>query len=478
MLGEEVEFDNKNGRLKGIVTATSTRTNVDNLANFYYTMAYDVRNQGRSSILEEATKIIEKSSKLLTSGIDLFDVMENNYDFADLPKEIKLVLVDLFKVYFKNIKSFLFEDGNLKSKFTPYYMDVEVNGIDIEDLEIEDRNIVPIRKTSDKKVEPTKYPEPFTYSNKDRVEIVDDINQYTQIVLYKKYKDNNGLNGFLQTEKTQGWFYERDDFYPLFDLNFSTLLDILNVNYWSDYQYPSVLRQFEGQNKFNTWAEMVDAWKGDGYGGLFKRASTQIYNSSYAQILAEFKLLYQTKMLPIGITTYTDAKIFVTKQKEVINAIAIEIMNLDDAQVMQELIQEVIRRQNELNSEEIRAGSTFKGRANMFANSNSDYLGNNMLGLQYEPKKQDEEEEEEEALELSVKSRSRNKKIAQPVVAEEVIIEESESEIEEFSDAEIKMQTQELISQLKPALKFYEGAERKEFQEYLKSLQSLVKQLG
>ena len=55
-------------------------------------------------------------------------------------------------------------------------------------------------------------------------------------------------------------------------------------------------------------------------------------------------------------------------------------------------------------------------------------------------------------------------------VAEEVVVAEP-------SDAELKEQTKEFIAQLKPALKFYEGAEKKEFQEYIKSIEAFLKTL-
>jgi hypothetical protein len=83
----------------------------------------------------------------------------------------------------------------------------------------------------------------------------------------------------------------------------------------------------------------------------------------------------------MGITKRVDLEELVNEQKTKINGFDVEKKNLDDKQVFEEIVQEVRRRQQELASEEIRAGSSYVARAVSFATPNPDYLGNELLSI-------------------------------------------------------------------------------------------------
>jgi hypothetical protein len=459
--GDVIEFETRKGRKKGIAENVMNSYGNNILALFY--------EQEVQDYIEDNTYAEYFKESFKKAGVTKTTINKQK-DWEMLTDADKKDLIALLKYWYRNdTKNFVLnEDRTIRIDFNPVKLDSD----DFEDLNIREKEIVKIEKeVAKKKVEPTKYPEPFTYSNKERDAYILDIMEYNVKVQVPKkpYIQSSDLSAFNEIFGDK----DRTKFMPLFTDRFSTLSDILlsqqnsSQPYYLMNQINSLTSLMEDKKSYfpNTWAELMANWQ-DKNGGLYKTTYTQIYDSSYALILSEFKQSYEKKMLPLGITKITDVNILVSEQRAVINAIDIEINNLGKEEVMQELIAMVRDTQAKLASDEIRAGSSFKARAGLFANTNSDYLGNAMLGLQNKPK-----DDGEKPVEV----------VIEPIIEEEeeeVILEEPQLETEEFSDAEIKRQTLELISQLKPALKLYEGAEKEEFKEYLDSLKSLVKQLG
>jgi hypothetical protein len=135
----------------------------------------------------------------------------------------------------------------------------------------------------------------------------------------------------------------------------------------------------------------------------------------------------------------------------------LEQKNLDDEQVFEELVQEVMRTQQELNSDEIRAGSSFKARADLFANPNSDYLGNNMLAI-FRNSDVDQLAEVQEKVEKQMKE-------VVPAIVEETI--------EVVKDE--KAETQALIADLEETLEYIDDdSEREETQLLIDDLKEAV----
>ena len=182
---------------------------------------------------------------------------------------------------------------------------------------------------------------------------------------------------------------------------------------------------------------------------------TKIYNIELPMTLAEFKRTEEKKIKPLGINNFQDVENLILGQKEKINTLALEQKNLDDDQVFEELVQEVRRKQEELNSDEIRAGSSFKGRADLFANPNSDYLGNNMLSIF-------RNSDVQQLAEVQKKVEVQMQEIVSPVevgVEEEIVsptqrIIDELIELSEFETAREKKKTMRIIADLQELMEF------------------------
>jgi hypothetical protein len=194
---------------------------------------------------------------------------------------------------------------------------------------------------------------------------------------------------------------------------------------------------------------------------MFNMYRTRFYNTELPLTLAEFKRTEEKKIKPLGINNFQDVENLILAQKEKINTLSLEQKNLDDEQVFEELVQEVMRRQEELNSDEIRAGSSFKGRADLFANPNSDYLGNNMLAIF-------RNSDVQQLAEVQEKVEKQMKEIApttSTAIQEEELIDIAKDE---------KAETQALISDLEELLEFSEESERAETQSLIDDLKELL----
>jgi len=111
------------------------------------------------------------------------------------------------------------------------------------------------------------------------------------------------------------------------------------------------------------------------------RNNNPFYRIEYPRKLAEFKIAEVKTLQPLGINSENDLDILMNTQKEKISSLKLEKEQLSDSQVFAELIEEVKRRQEALNTEEIRKGASFRGRAETFATPNPDYKGNDYLSL-------------------------------------------------------------------------------------------------
>jgi len=440
--GDEVEFDTKKGRKKGIADVVVDKSGDNILLKLYNDFTSYLDSSEYKNALEQS-----KTPK------EIFQI-----SFSDLNAKQKQSLNNLLKWLYKNDDKGIVvrSNGELLYSYTPFALDVD----ELEDLNIEDRKIVTIQKEdkSNKKVEPTKYPEPFTWNSKDRNELIIDILEYQHQIDLPKAKD---FAAKLDFRYLTDWFYsdDRSSFFPLYQDEFSELGGILfseslrvsSANYW--------LERFVAQISKNelpkTWAELVERWKNLGGNGLFMAYYHQIYDSTMPILLSEFKRLYDTRIVPMGLNNISDVKNLITTQKTTINGISIEIQNLDKDEVVAEIIEEVKRRQAELNSDEIRAGSSFKARAELFANPNPDYLGNDLLAMVEVKEKQDDKS----------KKKQKVTKVFEPIETEEEVITE---------DDNFSMQTREFIDQLKPLLQLSKGKEKKELKEYIDSLESLL----
>ena len=106
--------------------------------------------------------------------------------------------------------------------------------------------------------------------------------------------------------------------------------------------------EYETEFLSKTWAELVDLWK-DTRAGLFRLDDNQFYSADLPLSLNEFRRAEEKKFTPMGINNYQDLENLITAQREKINSLALQQRQLDDPQVFEDLVQEVMRKINELN---------------------------------------------------------------------------------------------------------------------------------
>jgi hypothetical protein len=435
--GDEVEFDTKKGRKKGIAELVMNNNQDVIIENLWSDFKSQILYKG-----DEITKILKETK----TPIDVFEA--NNY--TDLSDKQKQSLIPLLKWMYQNdtFDIVLDDEKDILRNYRPISLDVD----ELEDLNIEDRNIVIVEKEEKgkKKAEPTKYPEPFVWSNKDRDENLKDIAEYLGFIVYPKNKfgtrdyDNYVIDFVTKQPSEQ---------FPMFSDEIGSLPQIL-INSTSDF-YASNLKEFNTGYLPKTWQELNDKWKDDSQGGLFNMYGTKIYNIELPMTLAEFKRTEEKKIKPLGIDNFQDVENLIIGQKEKINTLALEQKNLDDEQVFEELVQEVMRKQEELNSDEIRAGSSFKGRADLFANPNSDYLGNNMLSIF-------RNSDVQQLAEVQKKVEVQMQEIVSPV---EVVAE---------LEGEIVSPTQRIIDELLELSEFETPREKKKTMRIIEDLRELM----
>jgi hypothetical protein len=377
--GDEVEFDTKKGRKTGKAELVRSESGQNVIDNFFYYILNLYSNLGTNK--ENIDKAI-KELKLNQINLD-------NKSFSNVDEKEKGQWITLLKyMYEKNPNNITGENNNLINSLKPYKLDVD----DFEDLNIEEKNILRVKskEESSKQVVPTKYPEPFTYTNKDVKQNLLEIYEYLKEVMLPKvpFEDYNYRNAY----NTQKWFAENlskpvDEQLTYFSNDYlqSVISIVLAKSSMTSARWFNSstfdlgnIKDMIDEYFVKSWVELETYWTdGSSNYGLFQG----VYKFEIPRNIADFYQLKEKKFAMLGINNRSDLNNLLTNQKEKINAIDIEKNNLDDPQIIQETIQEVKRRQEELNSEEIRSGSSYVARAKTFATCNPDYLGNELLSI-------------------------------------------------------------------------------------------------
>lgn len=496
--GDEVMFETKKGdKKRGI--AESVVDNYGNLilSNFYYQLAYQTRNN------ETDKKNFEDAiQKLKLKNVD---VSKNDFDTLD--ETSKKELATLLKYYYKENPNYILGAGEeFTANLIPIALDVDSS----EDLNIIEKKIVRISKKEEgeeKEVKPNKYPDPVSYSNKDIIKVVEEIRDYQAgwniKMLEIGIKDGTKLNNDSDNNAVIVMSLPPEKQYPLFGYYFNDIISIIlnssntnNLNDWkttftndTSYSYRSVQ-----SNLPKTWIDFEEA-QNNKSSGLFHSRSTRIYDFNIPRDLAEFQKTKEKQFIPLGINTNSDIQNMVDSQKEKINSIEIEKRFLDDSQVFQELVQEVERRQAELNSEEIRAGSSYLARAELFANPNPDYIGNNMLSIfqntneellkqidiKFRPSERAIENarrirEQLQLGEIEQKSKLDKTKKKSKIISEEPLPTTKVEPKEERKEEEVivKRTSQEIIDELSALMEFESPKEKKKTKQIIAELKMLM----
>lgn len=465
--GDEVEFDTKKGRKKGV--AELVVDNYGNLiiSNFYYQLSYQVRNN------ETDKKNYEDAiQKLKLKNVD---VSKNDFDTLD--ENAKKELATILRYYYKENPNLIMGGELYNNNLIPNALDVD----DLEDLNIKDKNIVRIAKkgeVEEKEVKPNKYPDPVTYSNKNLLEIVKEIREYQVVVNYQKYSAfvNKQLSKDEADMVVKMVSLPIEEQVPFFTEPYNDIIGILvnqskrgtiyfnylsskdsdgDYNYWNfEYHLPKTWIEFEQSSSNNN--------------GMFVMGYSKFYDFQIPRDIAEFVKTKEKQFIPMGINNKSDIETLMDAQTEKMNGLRLEKTQLDDQQVFDELVQEVERRMEELNSEEIRKGASYVARAELFANPNPDYLGNGLLSI-FQNTDMETLSKIDERYRPSLRAiEEAQSKVAKPKVevievVEEVVSDEKKAtmlliadleEALEYMDSEEKANAESLIDDLKEALDF------------------------
>jgi hypothetical protein len=388
--GDEVEFDTKKGRKKGVAELVVDKDGdliIDYFLN-HIIQGYFVKDGEEIGVKELKLKTLPQIKK---KDEEMHSKENRGLKYSDLTKEEQKEITTWFKWLYQNdtTGTILKEDGDVVLYYTPVSLDVD----ELEDLNIVDKNITKVAKKSEdgeKVVKPTKYPDPFVYSNKDLANNLKDIAEYLGTMILPKYiafrEQNDGTtNAIMSTTEANGLLKNLslpvEEQIVFFDKYFSDIIHILCNDYDNLSSVGYALKNLVANQSYpKTWVDLEAKSSNDSH-GLFQNYGVQFYDFNMPRVLAEFRVTAQKQFEPMGITSRQDIVNLIEEQKTKINGFELEKTQLDDTQVFEELVQEVIRTQQALNSEEIRAGSSYMARAELFGKENSDYIGNKMLSI-------------------------------------------------------------------------------------------------
>ena len=419
MFGEKVSYDGRKGKKKGVITMVLNKfySNVyeDFILNLNDSRYYSLdggRNVPKEEIVKEfvdskfnRSKATEEEVAKAFSVTDIKSFLEFNDDDEtddsknNLEKNINLSL-DLYSFYVGNNSSLWaysnqVGDSFIRDNLTPYIVDVD----EVEDIKITDKNVTLITPRKSTSVKPTKYPDAYTWSNKDAVKNLYDSNEYLKAI--SKDLQDAEISTDFQFPQTinarnvsmgndlKAWIIQES-------ISQEPLLGIGTDYYWKsplsylfsdDSQKGFIGMYFTFDEKVleslyskqKTWIECQE--KFDRQFGAFYNEGKQWYFNKFPRDLAEFNVAYKDKLQPNNLNTISDIQIKLNESLEKVNSLKLEQTQLFTEEVFKELVEEVERKQQELSEEEIREGNSFRARAESFATPNSEYLGNDYLSI-------------------------------------------------------------------------------------------------
>ena len=444
--GEEVEFDTKKGRKKGVSEFVTNGSGSNILSTLFLE---EIFSKEFIDYLNE--KIKDKNVKdLLIKRKDNEDYVFNRNQLKEkYIEENKNELIQLFKTYYQ----FNFDNKyNMGSGYLPKTLDVGV----VEDISIEEKNVKAIRdEKNTEENTPLETPKPFSFSSKKLVDNLIEIYTWTNEYYYKylqnpilkqQSKDYDIIKSkFLYLDPKQNFINYENTLYN------SAITMITGENNYFLRNAIDINETIESSLKDQTWANLMDS--------SFKEYLFQVndnnlkgmYEVDFPAKLKEFDLAVEKRLKPMGIETKNQLQELIDEKQVEINTLKLDQKNLDDGQYFDELVQEVVRRMEELNSEEVRAGSSFIARAESFAKANPDYKGNELLSIFRKD------------IETDKKSKTKKKEVVEEVI-----------EIEESNETNIESINEE-IQALESLLEIYEkdDKEYKEVTELINGLKDL-----
>jgi hypothetical protein len=490
--GDEVEFDTKKGRKKGISELVANSDGIyiaDTFLKDAFENRYFIENGKQLGVEQLKLKRIDVLEQRISTK---YNTSYEHTIFSELSKEEQKEILTWMKWLYKNDTTDTIiddVDGNVNVNYIPVSLDVD----EFENLSIADKNIVKVAKkgeSEEKVVKPTKYPDPFVYSNKDLVANIKDIAEYLIVVVFPKYTElrntiDKTTSSIDYTKEAKGLMYNLslpvEEQVNFFDKYFNDIIHILG-NDWDNFGNVQNSFTYLVNNIPKTWLDFEANSLGNA-NGMFQNQGIKFYGFEFPRLVAEFRVTKEKQFEPNGITSRQDILNLIDEQKTKINGLHLEKNQLDDKQVFDELVQEVIRRQQELNSEEIRAGSSYMARAILFGKPNPDYIGNNMLSIF-------QNTDEETLKTIDVKFRpseraiadARDRRIASSLTSKattekttskrksKVTAPIEEVEVVEVVEVDERLATENLINDLREAMEFEDDAEQVKTQQLIDDL--------
>lgn len=440
---DEVEYDTKKGRKKGIAEFVINSNGERIIKDFYYNVRYSYSNNEKDK--ENLDNIIKKEKLSIKLDTDNYSENENNEKYLkDLAKLMQILIKE-------NPNNILGVESLSQSWIKPVKLDIG----ELEEISIEQKNIKRIVPKGEevKEVKPTKYPEPFKWGSKEFKENIIDISEYRQFRKLTANVEYVALDMSLPINEQQNWSNVYYDYCSYFESIISgyTLSSELNESNISD---TWVAFEENFSNSFN----------------LFYGKGRKIYSNDIAKDLAEFRVTQKQKFEPMGITSANDIQIKIDESKEKINSFKIEKEQLDTTQVFEELVQETIRKQEELNAEEIRAGSSYLARVKNFAESNPDYLGNKMLEVFNNTPIEELKDIQKQYRPSDRAIKKALEDVGKFVPTEVEEVEEVEIVVDDAKSSDIEI----LIEDLKESLMFLDGDDLKNTESLIEDLEEAM----
>ena len=383
--GDKVEYKTKKGVKKGICSDVRNEYGED-ILSLFLDRNFDSEFYYNYVVLNKNKEELKEIDKLFILNDTYYKFKDTIRDTTNVIDETTLkILTSLLKQYYKYSFDNEIKLGNL---WKPTILDVG----EIEDMKIEDKEIKAITDESKKVVTKAKStPPPFTFNNKKRDENLAEITEWVNKYYLKyKIKDLGYSNYSSHIPKNTFYINPIDLFFITNEINSYSKKDLLSILTGdgefsfsvADYNSKEYVEEtIANKLKNETWGNLIDS---KFVKTLFNFDFTKVnnlYNIEFPAKLKEFDLAYEKRLKPMGIEKESELTTLIDEKQVEINSLRLVETELDNDEVFEELVQEVIRKQEALNSEEVRAGSTFIKRAESFAKSNPDYKGNELLSI-------------------------------------------------------------------------------------------------
>ena len=253
-----------------------------------------------------------------------------------------------------------------KEMYSDVLVDMQIipSSYDIGDIELEQKDIENVFKEI-LQTKKTAYPDPISYTNKNIFSELLDISEYLKSIKANKYKapiDNKTLGVIYEVPLNELPELYPNEFKNIYDKKNNLIQQLTNDSYLlSSGELESELKKYLPK----LWVDFTERR----FETFFKTA----------KILAESKSTIPKLYEQLNITKLSELNSLISETEIEINTKELEKNGFDDKQLFDEIVQEVIRKQQELLGEFDRQGNTYLKRVEEFANKNSEYGGNTLL---------------------------------------------------------------------------------------------------